>query len=57
MISLGMLFWLIVLIAIVLWVVGWRYPNAPGAVWYAPGILFVLVVILGLHVFGFPIGR
>ena len=47
--SLGLLFWVIAIVAIVFGIVGWRYPQyAPWSPWPT----FVLVLILGWKVFG-----
>lgn len=52
--SLGFLFWLIVVIGIILW--GWLFaqPSVPYAP-YHPAIWWVLIIILGIGVFGWPI--
>ncbi len=52
--SIGLLFWIIVIIGFVLW--GWVTwtPNAPYAP-YHPIIWWILIVLLGWGVFGPPI--
>ncbi len=47
--TLGLLFWVIAIVAIVFGLIGYRYPQY--AAW-APWPTFVLVLILGWHVFG-----
>lgn len=48
--TLGLLFWIIVIVAAVFGVWGSRNPQyAP----YAPWPIFLLIVILGVRVFGF----
>jgi hypothetical protein len=52
--SIGLLFWIIMIIGIVLW--GWAFaqPTVPFAQ-YHPGVLWVLLALLGWGVFGPPI--
>ena len=54
--SLGFVFWLLMLLALVLGF-SWRFwPDGSAYAWPVGGLyLFVLLVLLGLAVFGFPI--
>lgn len=58
--SVGFIFWFVMLLWLLLslfW--GWRADRAGGFVTFAPiginGVVFVLLFLLGWHVFGWPI--
>lgn len=55
MLSLGLIFWIFVIVAFALWIAG-RFPGSPGSpTFYAaafPVFVFILVLLLGLEVFG-----
>lgn len=52
--TLALLFWIIVIVALVF--NAWGYTNPQAARW-GPWPVFILVIILGLAVFGFHITR
>jgi hypothetical protein len=59
--SLGLVFWILMLIWLVFGLV-WNWPNSPGATALAPYgpigntiLLFVLFLLLGWHAWGPPI--
>jgi hypothetical protein len=52
--TLALLFWIIVIVAIVFGLWGTRNPQYAA---YAPWPMFVLIVILGFAVFGFHLTR
>jgi hypothetical protein len=52
--TLGLLFWIIVIVAVVFGLWGARDPRYAA---YAPWPTFLLVVILGVAVFGFHLTR
>jgi hypothetical protein len=57
MITIGMLFWLMMLLWLVLDLIG-RYRTSPQpALWPIPGdlFIFILLFLLGVQVFGWPI--
>jgi hypothetical protein len=49
---LSILFWLLVILAVLAWLIGFVYP---WGVFGWPPLVFVLVMLLGLRVFGRPI--
>lgn len=54
--SIGLMFWILMLIWLVFGLVAWNWPNASP---YAPVgntlLLFILLLLLGWHAFGAPI--
>lgn len=53
--SLGLVFWILMLLWLVLWLWDWRSPTG----WWSPYgsnlFLFILFLILGWHSFGAPV--
>lgn len=54
--SIGVWYWLILVLCIV-WGAVFQYRGwPPGTPWYGPGVLVaILFVLIGLHLFGLPI--
>jgi hypothetical protein len=54
--TIGMLFWVLMIVSLVLNGWGWAVPAAPGFTRWGGGLLlFVLLLLLGWHAFGTPV--
>jgi hypothetical protein len=55
-VTIGFIFWLLMLLWLVFGLVGVYRPSTDGRLWYAHGLfLFALFFLLGWKVFGWPI--